>query len=66
MLGLKVVLNQHLTEKVLHAKSPSRARRRAKLGYRQCYRTRPKMEAILTHDSIIMHPALYAELKDKL
>lgn len=61
-LGSPVVLNVLLTETVMHARSPARAKRRAARGprYRQHYITRGKREILRMPDgTFVMHPDVY-------
>jgi hypothetical protein len=62
--GFKVITDPHMTERVLHARSPARAVRRMKKGYPQHYITRPRQEFIrYKNEAIIMHPDIWEQLK---
>ena len=62
--GINVVLNPLLTERVLHARSPSRAARRARLGHRQNIITRPSRQLLMLADgTVTMHPERWAALR---
>lgn len=63
--GIKVITNEKMTERVLHARSPARAARRMKKGYPQHHITRPRQE-FLYHKAqgvMVMHPVLWDRLK---
>ncbi len=64
LVGMPIILDENLKERVLHARSPSRAARRARRGYRQHYAWKPKMDAYRLPDGrLVMHPAAYDVLK---
>jgi hypothetical protein len=57
--GMKVILRADMTEHVLHARSPSRAKRRMKRGFRQHYVTRPMQKVYrIGADTLVMHPLM--------
>lgn len=69
-LGLRIIRDIHMTETVedwSRVRSPSRARRRRRLGYRQNidYRVVPKKEAVSIGDALVMHPET-ADALDRL
>lgn len=67
LVGTPVWTNTLLVETVQHSRSPSRARRRARLGHRQHYRTQPSGKIIhLATGELVMHPAIFTLLKAKL
>lgn len=67
LAGVKIVTSPLLTETVLHARSPSRARRRAAQGHRQHTREIPSTNAYTLPDgSLVMHPIRYQEIKARL
>lgn len=62
--GIRIVESPLLVERVLHAKSPSRAKRREKLGHPQHYITVPSSKAYFLPDgTAVMHPAMVVNLK---
>jgi len=61
--GIEIVRDPNMTERVLHARSPARAKRRAALGHPQHYREIPSRTAYHLGNRIIMHPALYDEMR---
>lgn len=62
--GVRIYESPLLVERVLHARSPARAARRAKRGFPQHYVTRPMRKVIQAADgSFIMHPEMAAELR---
>lgn len=62
--GLRVILSPVMTERVARPRSPSRARRRARLGHPQHHVVRPQQRAIQLPDgSLVMHPALFEQLR---
>lgn len=63
---MRVITNPLLTERVQYSRSPSRAARRAKMGYRQHFTTRPSKQAVQIGDTLVMHPEAYAALRDKI
>ena len=66
--GVEVLVSEHLTERVLYPRSVARARRRARLGHRQHQAERPRMEVLVLEDAgvMVMHPAMFAQLKARL
>lgn len=63
----RIITNDLMVERVLHARSPARARRRAKRGFPQHYITRPMRHAItLLNGDIVMHPQMYRELQEAI
>jgi len=65
--GVKVTTSAFLTERVLHARSPTRARRRELRGYPQHYVVRPRQDVLHMPDgSLVMHPATWAHLRATL
>lgn len=65
-LGLEIVESSLLIEHRQHSRSPARAKRRAKLGHRQCYKEFPLMKGYQVGNKLIMHPALAASLREEL
>jgi hypothetical protein len=62
--GVRIITNPLLFERVLYARSPSRAKRRAARGYPQHYADRPRKDAIRLPDgTLVMHPATYATFR---
>jgi hypothetical protein len=60
--GLPVYYDANMVERVLHAKSPSRAKRRARRGYPQHYAWRPMKRVIQAPAGLFMHPAIAREM----
>lgn len=63
-MGYQIITDPNMTERVLHARSPARAKRRAKLGHPQHHVIRPMRKAIQMGDRLVMHPAMAAELQN--
>jgi hypothetical protein len=64
LTGLRVVLNDLLIERIMHARSPSRARRRERQGHRQHYITRPMRTGyLLNGDTVMMHTEAWLALR---
>jgi hypothetical protein len=62
--GLRIVTSDLLTETIPYSRSPARARRRAAMGHRQYYATRPQDKAVQMPDgTIVMHPELLRVIK---
>lgn len=65
--GVPITVSQHLTVRQLHAKSPARARRRARRGYPQHHIQAPDPKVYhLPDGSLVMHPVTYAALQRRL
>lgn len=60
---MRIIVNANLTERVQHSRSPSRAKRRARLGYPQHFTDRPATKAYKIGDTLVVHPAMYAAMK---
>ena len=63
--GIPIVTSNLLPthETVLHARSPSRARRRMKLGHKQHYITRPAPQFLLINGTLVCRPEVLAMLR---
>lgn len=62
--GMRVVVTDDLPrERVLHARSPSRAKRRAAMGHPQHYIERASRKAIIHHRTVYVTPEMWKELK---
>ena len=61
--GFRVVVSPLLTETVQYSRSPSRAKRRQRRGFRQHYVERPQKQAIVLGDTMIVHPQMWAYLQ---
>ncbi len=64
----RIVLSDAMVERVLHARSPARARRRmARKGrktYPQCYRTLPRRDVVtLQNGDMLVHPIVMDQIK---
>lgn len=58
--GMKITTSQYMTERIQRSRSPSRAARRARLGYPQHFITRPMQQAYKLPDgTLVMHPETY-------
>jgi hypothetical protein len=64
--GLRVIVNPLLTETVQYSRSPSRAKRRQRRGFRQHYAERPRREAIQFGDTLMMHPQTWELLRRQI
>jgi hypothetical protein len=69
--GLRIIESLHMVDTVedwSQVRSPSRARRRRRMGHPQRIRiiTVPKSEAYQIKDSLIMHPSVAAQLRRSL
>lgn len=65
--AVRIIESPLMVERVLHAKSPSRARRRERLGYPQHYVERPQKTAHrLSSGTLVMHPQMAAALRARL
>lgn len=60
---MRVITNPLLTEQVQYSRSLGRSARRARMGHRQHFATRPSMKAIKVGDTLVMHPASYDAFK---
>lgn len=63
---LEVITNPLLTIIVQHSRSPGRAERRKRRGYRQHYVTRPSKEILKVGDKLIMHPTTWALVRESI
>lgn len=64
--GIRVVTNALLLEWEAHPRSPSRAKRRARLGHPQHRRQVPSRHAyMLGGHTMVMHPAMFDQLQDE-
>lgn len=62
--GVRIIEDRNMVERVLYPRSPGRARRRMRLGHPQHYAMRPRKTAYRLPDgSMVMHPAMAAELR---
>ena len=61
--GLRLIEDEHLTVSGMYPRSPARAARRARKGYRQHFATRPDPAYYQMGEAIIAHPATMASLK---
>jgi hypothetical protein len=63
--GLRIVESAAMVERVMHARSPARAKRRMARGFPQHHITRPMRVAhqIDTH-TLVMHPIMARELRE--
>jgi hypothetical protein len=66
MMGFRVVVDASLVERVQHSRSPGRAKRRQRRGFRQHYATIARREAIILGDTMFVHPLVFANLKAQL
>lgn len=66
--GFQIYTNPHMTEHVQYSRSPARAKRRARKGYRQHWVTRAQRDFIIDHNrgTIHCHPAMLSELRRAL
>jgi hypothetical protein len=61
--GVQIVVSEHHVERVQHSRSPARAKRRAKKGYRPHFVTRPRCDALVVpmapgRNVLLMHPTM--------
>ena len=61
--GTMIRVSRHLTVRKLHARSPSRARRRERLGHRQNYISAPDPKVYQIQGALYMHPDTYRALR---
>ena len=64
--GIEVRVSHLLVERVQHSRSPSRARRRLRLGHPQHVIDRPQKKAILIDGVLYVHPVSYAAVRAAL
>lgn len=65
--GMPIVCSPLLVEMVQYSRSPGRAARRARMGYRQHFTNRPMRKAFKLPDgTIAMHPAMYEAVRQRL
>jgi len=62
-LGMEISTNLLLTTTEQYSRSPSRAKRRMKRGFRQHFRTAPDKKLYIIDNKIICHPAILKELQ---
>lgn len=62
LFGLRIYESPFLVERVLHARSPARARRRERLGHSQNYIEKP-FAVHMRGVGIVMHPTLMQQLR---
>ena len=61
--GFRVVTSALLTETVRYPRSPARAKRRMRRGFRQHYASRPMQKVFQMPDgTLVMHPRVWADM----
>lgn len=66
LAGYQIIVDSNMTERVLYARSPARARRRAKLGHAQHHVVRPMRTALQMGDRLVMHPVMADVLRKSI